>query len=192
MVHRYVRPADGVVSMKQCQFAEFATNGVSRCDERATRKYGDNWFCGEHGKRNSMKLMYPRALELAEAAHKGQFRKKGNGEPYIEHCKRVAARFKNDDFRRTVGVLHDSFEDAPDYIQMIKGEFPWEVSRTIELLTHDPKLNYFDYIMKIRDARNQAAVDVKVSDLKDNLRDVKEGSKADKYRFALYILENSL
>lgn len=37
---------------KQCQWCESATDGRPQCMEAATRKYGDHWFCEEHGRRS--------------------------------------------------------------------------------------------------------------------------------------------
>jgi hypothetical protein len=35
----------------QCQFAQFSDD-QTRCEKDATRKFGDFWFCEEHGSRN--------------------------------------------------------------------------------------------------------------------------------------------
>jgi (p)ppGpp synthase/HD superfamily hydrolase len=49
--------------------------------------------------------MYLTALKIAHHAHKGQTRKDSNV-PYIVHPIRVSGYF-NDDFRKTIAVLHD-------------------------------------------------------------------------------------
>jgi len=134
--------------------------------------------------------MFYRALEIATQAHKNQTRAK---EPYIIHPKRVADQFnKSDHLNRTIAILHDVIEDAPEYLPHIRDEFPKEVLRAVMLLTRHDKQTYFDFVMKIRDSQNGNAIAVKIADLKDNMRDLDEGSKKDKYRFALYILKNLL
>ena len=37
-----------VVKPDRCQFAEGKEN---HCDKKATRKWGDHWFCEYHGRR---------------------------------------------------------------------------------------------------------------------------------------------
>lgn len=41
----------GAVS-RQCQYAESAAD-KPRCEAKATRKWGEHWFCDEHGRRGT-------------------------------------------------------------------------------------------------------------------------------------------
>jgi (p)ppGpp synthase/HD superfamily hydrolase len=141
--------------------------------------------------------MFNRALEIATLAHSGEFRNpaiyvknQGGGldhEPYIEHPKRVAAQF-NDDFTKTVAILHDVAEDAPEFLPQLKKEFSATIIDAMLVVTRLKDENYFDFIMRIRGSQNVAAMKVKLADLEDNLKTVQEGATADKYRFAKYIL----
>ncbi len=114
------------------------------------------------------KQMFPKALRIAEKAHVNQYRK------------------------YAVSVLHDSIEEAPEYEKMIRKEFPKKVLEAIKVLTRIKGENYFEYIMCIRDSHDADIISIKVADIKDNLKDHNEGSRKDKYRFSLYVLENAL
>lgn len=131
--------------------------------------------------------MFEQMLALAKEGHKNQ--KRHNGEDFINHPVRVSKHFK-DILKRTVSVGHDLPEDHPEYELIIKREFPKEVYEGIMIVTRRENENYFEFIMRIRDSGNITAISVKIADLQDNMNDHKEGSKKDKYRFALYILEN--
>ncbi len=105
--------------------------------------------------------MYKLALQIATKAHKGQVRKDGIT-PYIKHPIRVADKF-NDDFKKTIAILHDVLEDTDQDLSM----FPQEVLSVLDVLTK--KDNYFTYIDNI--SKNEIAKQVKIADLKDNLSD---------------------
>lgn len=143
-----------------------------------------------------MKEMYPRALEIATQAHFNQwrraFKQSGIGKiPYISHPVAVATKF-DDDFSRTVGVLHDVIEDAPEFSDTILKEFPEEVFNTVTLLSRIPKETYFDFIMRIKNSGDIVAINVKIVDITENLKTIEEGATADKYRLAKYILLTKL
>ena len=90
--------------------------------------------------------MYKLALQIATKAHKGQVRKDGKT-PYIKHPIRVANQF-NDDFKKTIAVLHDVLEDTDQDLSM----FPNEVLSVLDVL--NKKDNYFTYINNISKKRN--------------------------------------
>jgi len=127
-------------------------------------------------------------LEIAEEAHKGQTRKMGKdkGLPYIIHPKRVAENFE-DETLKSIALLHDVIEDtkitASDLLE--KG-VSQEVVSAVECLSRKENENYLDFILRIRE--NRLAVQVKRYDIEDNMRDLEEGSRKDKYRLALFIL----
>ena len=100
--------------------------------------------------------MYKLALQIATQAHKGQVRKDGKT-PYILHPVRVANQF-NDDFKKTIAVLHDVLEDTNQDLSM----FPNEVLSVLDVL--NKKDNYFTYINNI--SKNEIAKQVKNSRLK--------------------------
>jgi (p)ppGpp synthase/HD superfamily hydrolase len=134
--------------------------------------------------------MSQQMLDLAIKGHGKQ--KRHNGEPYVNHPIRVGNSFK-DEIKRTLGFGHDLREDKLKfYLRFVKPHFPKEIDEAIDILTRRDGENYFNFIMRIRDSQNVDAVMVKVADVLDNLADHDEGSKKDKYRFALYILANCL
>ena len=49
--------------------------------------------------------------------------------------------------------------------------------------------NYLDFILRVKD--DPLAILVKIADIKDNMSSLNECSRKDKYRLALYILENN-
>lgn len=105
--------------------------------------------------------MYKLALQIANQAHKRQFRKDGKT-PYILHPLRVSWHFK-DDYRKTIAVLHDVLEDSNQDLSM----FPKKVTDILKILTK--KGDYFSYIKKI--SENEIATQIKIADILDNLAD---------------------
>jgi hypothetical protein len=88
--------------------------------------------------------------------------------------------------------LHDVPEDCkdPDVLKELD-TFPEFIITAVKLLTRAPNETYFDFIHRVLASGNQTAIAVKIADLKDNLRDLDEGHKKDKYRFALELLEHA-
>lgn len=132
-------------------------------------------------------LMLEKAIIIAHRAHDGQYRKI-NCEPYINHPMRVAGKMPGK-LLKIVAWLHDVVEDSDFSLSDLKKECGLQEIHTtaIHALTKQNGENYFDYIKNLAD--NEIARQVKLADLKDNIRDLKEGSMKDKYRFALDYLE---
>ena len=130
------------------------------------------------------KEVYERAIFLAENAHKGQ--KMRNGEPYFNHCKRVADLLCS--YRlKTIAILHDVIEDTSVSCEDLLDEgFNIGIVDAVLCLSRRKGENYFDFIFRC--CHNYDAVLVKLADLCDNMSDLKEGSLKDKYRFARNIL----
>lgn len=133
-----------------------------------------------------------KAVEFAKKYHKGQTRK-FNGEPYVNHPIRVAEdtqQWSVDDPAYDMlyigGILHDVIEDTEATYETIKEEFGANVAEVVQILTRQDTESYFDFIKRITGhgpfakGLNYFAVRVKVSDIQDNLRDLKEGSLKDK------------
>ena len=77
-----------------------------------------------------------RALDVAEKAHQGQ--KRASGEPYINHCKAVAAILAEMHVPPVVvaaGLLHDTVEDTNVDLQEIKREFGKEIFELVQAVT---------------------------------------------------------
>ena len=89
--------------------------------------------------------MYSQAIERAMrasiAAHDGQWRKGGQGVPYIVHPMHVAlmlSRFAMEEDVIVAGLLHDVVEDCPDWtIERVEREFGAHVAAIVRQLTED-------------------------------------------------------
>ena len=97
------------------------------------------------------------AMQIAYRAHAGQV-DPGNV-PYIFHPMHVAEQMATER-ECIVALLHDVVEDTSVTIEFLAHYFDEE------LLTHDKKDKYFDYIKKIKP--NPIARKVKLADLKHN------------------------
>lgn len=104
-----------------------------------------------------------KAMKLAYDAHHGQI--DAGGIPYIFHPYHLAEQMQ-DEITTCVALLHDVVEDTSITIDELEGEFPQEVITALQLLTHDPSTDYFDYIQELKD--NPVAKAVKVADLNHN------------------------
>ncbi|WP_426126249.1 HD domain-containing protein [Pararhizobium sp. PWRC1-1] len=135
------------------------------------------------------------AIKLATDAHAGQVDK--SGEPYILHPLRVMLAMKTDE-ERIVAVLHDVVEDTRvtcDDLYWTLGFKP-EIVIAVAALTRRSDEDYFDFIRRL--APNAIARAVKIADIRDNLdpnrglpADDKATERADKYRLALALLEET-
>ena len=137
--------------------------------------------------------LYELALKIATEAHKGQVRKFGDDKdkPYIIHPTRVAHFL--DGVQKVIGILHDTIEDT--YVTrefLLEKGIPDDIISAIELLSKKDGDNYLDFINSIINECNsdvgQWAIQVKIADLDDNMRDLKEGAMKDKYRLAKELL----
>lgn len=133
--------------------------------------------------------MYLDALKLAYQAHDGQTRKQ-SCVPYIIHPVRVANCF-NDDFSKTVAVLHDVIEDTSVTKELIAKKFNDQVAEIVDFLSKKEDESHFDYIWRIKGCGSNLAIEIKVADIIDNLSDaitVVQTSMCDRYNKSLQIL----
>ena len=82
------------------------------------------------------KELLQRALDTAEKAHKGQDR--ASGEPYINHCKAVAAILAEMHVPPAVvaaGLLHDTVEDTGIDFKDLKRDFGPEIFNLVQAVT---------------------------------------------------------
>ena len=110
------------------------------------------------------------AWRLALDAHRGQVDK--NGQPYITHPLRVAARMRPDDpASHIVALLHDAVEDSHGAVNLksLVREFPHRVVEALDAISRRPGETYFVYLERC--GQNPLARTVKLADLRDNLRD---------------------
>ena len=84
-----------------------------------------------------------KAHDLAESAHKGQFRK--TGDPYITHPVMVAlmlADYGLDEQTLAAAFLHDAVEDTPLTLNEISAEFGAEIASLIDGVTKLDRVRY--------------------------------------------------
>lgn len=106
------------------------------------------------------------AIAIAAKAHTGQVDR--GGRPYILHPLRVALSL-SDYEDQVVAVLHDVVEDTSitlDELRLFHSIDPVMLG-TLDLLTHQKDVPYFDYIKDLR--TDERAVRVKIADLEDNM-----------------------
>ena len=135
--------------------------------------------------------MTKKALKLCFAAHRDQTDK--SGMPYVFHPFHLAEQM-TDEYTTTVALLHDVVEDTGLTFDDLAAEgFPEEVISALKLLTHDVKVEYMDYVARIKD--NPIAKAVKLADLKHNSDtsrldsvDEKALKRVEKYSKALKLL----
>ena len=131
-----------------------------------------------------MNKLLKKALEISKDIHKKQ--KRNNGEDYINHPINVSKLVDTNDLK-VIALLHDVIEDGNvtvNYLQ--KKGIPLELIKVVVILSKKKDENYLDFILRI--SNNKDAIIVKLADLEDNLKDLKEGTKKDKYRLARHLL----
>ena len=117
-----------------------------------------------------------RAIHAALEAHDGQYRKNGDGVPYIVHPLQVAlylARAGCAEHVVLAGVLHDVVEDCESWtVARVAEEFGEEVAGIVDDLTEDKDLGWderkqwaVDHVPEMR----EGAVAVKAADKLQNL-----------------------
>jgi len=140
-----------------------------------------------------MTELLEKAIKLAEKYHEGQFDK--GGTPYIEHPLRVMKGVESIE-EKVLAVLHDVLEDSDvSREQLIKHGIPEYLVQKLEILCKGKNEKYFDYIDRVK--ATQLTINVKLSDLKDNmnlerLKEVteKDMKRLEKYKKAKEILED--
>ena len=137
--------------------------------------------------------MTKKALKLCFEAHKEQSDK--SGMPYVFHPFHLAEQMKDEE-TTIVALLHDVVEDSDVTIDDLKKMgFSQNVVEAIALMTHDPDIEYMDYVAKIKE--NPIAKAVKLADLKHN-SDMKrldtvtkwDRERAAKYKKAIKLLKS--
>ena len=107
------------------------------------------------------------ALAIALDAHKGQVDL--DGKPAILHPLAVGMEGKNLT-EMCVGFLHDVVEDTDYTFERLREMgVALKIIRTLQVLTHDKSVPYMDYIRSIEASGNEAALQVKLNDLRHNL-----------------------
>jgi (p)ppGpp synthase/HD superfamily hydrolase len=105
------------------------------------------------------------AISLAVLKHAGQTQK--NGDPYVLHPLHLMCQMRTED-ERIVAVLHDVVEDTDVTLdELAQMGFSAIVLEALDLLTHDPDVDYADYVAAIRP--NPLARRIKMADLRHNM-----------------------
>lgn len=108
--------------------------------------------------------MTRKAMKFAYEAHHGHT--DVPGVPYIFHPIHLAEQM-DDEISCCVALLHDVVEDTDVTIEDLRSAgFPLKVTAAVSLLTHDPEVDYFDYVRGVKD--NPVAKKVKLADLNHN------------------------
>lgn len=133
-------------------------------------------------------MKYSDTLEIATKLHKGQ--KRWNGDDYITHPIRVASAFKDIKLIQ-IALLHDVIEDTnvTESELIKKYKIDEHNASIILILTKRDDEKYSNYILRVKS--DVYATLIKIEDLKDNLKDLKDGQRKDKYELALAILEKT-
>ncbi|MGI8415947.1 MAG: HD domain-containing protein, partial [Nakamurella sp.] len=119
-----------------------------------------------------------RAYEVAEAAHRGQFRK--SGDPYITHPLAVAtvlADLGMDTTTVVAALLHDTVEDTPYTRAEVESDFGEEVAHLVDGVTKLDKVKFGDATeaetirkMIIAMAQDPRVLVIKLADRLHNMR----------------------
>ena len=128
-----------------------------------------------------------RARVFATKAHGDQ--KYGMGMPYFYHLHGVADNFM-DDLRRSVSFLHDVVEDTKTSLHDVAVVFPARIVEAVDSMTRREDETYDHYIRRV--ARDEIARDVKLADLRFNLRHPGKPHLRKRYEKAIKFLEASL
>lgn len=128
--------------------------------------------------------MLEKAIEIAVEAHRGQIDKAGK--IYILHPMRVMLRGKNET-EMIVGILHDTVEDTPVTLDMLRMEgFSEDILAAISCITKEKGEDYGHFINRV--LTNPLAAQIKLYDIEDNMnRDrIPFPAPKDEARFAKY------
>ena len=136
--------------------------------------------------------MTKKALCLCFEAHKEQ--KDKSGLPYVFHPFYLAEQMVTEE-TTVVALLHDVVEDTGYTLADLGAMgFPKAVLDALALLTHDPSVDYMDYVRAIK--ANPIARTVKLADLRHNSDltrldtvDEKALARVEKYQKARILLE---
>ena len=107
------------------------------------------------------------AINIANDASWGK--KDLDGNPIVLHALAVGLKGRNREEMIT-GFLHDVVEDTDyTFVKLLTEGVDRKIVKTLQLLTHDKNVDYYDYIQRIIDSKNPIAIHVKKADLQHNL-----------------------
>ena len=119
-------------------------------------------------------------IAYATEMHRGQRRKGRHGEPYINHCLRVASTLStdggyNDVVLLSAAILHDTIEDTPATVDDINERFGALIAKVVAEVTDDDRLPY--QARRAQQSERAATLSsraklVRLADKIDNVRDI--------------------
>lgn len=129
------------------------------------------------------------AATIAEKVHAEQ--KRRDGAPYMNHVREVADAQRSPE-ARMVALLHDTMEDGGVTAGQLREQgIPERVIQAVEALTRPPpeerQMTYQQYIEQIVKP-NELARQVKIADLRSNLKDNDNPGQVKRYERALKAL----
>jgi len=146
-------------------------------------------------------VLFEEALEFALQKHKGQ-KRKGNNMPYFWHAMSVARNVQevkestNLELLMTAAILHDTVEDCKHLnvtIQEIAEVFSYKVASLVEELTNDDKkiaeMGKTEYLKEKMANMSSYALVIKLSDRRDNVRDLNDLKKEFKEKYTKETIE---
>ena len=92
-------------------------------------------------------------------------------EPYINHLRRVAEQMPNDKLK-AAAFLHDSVEDEKMTLNEIRSKFGNAVAGLVDAVSRKDGETYEQFINRV--AKNPEAAQIKLADLRENIRNVDE------------------
>jgi (p)ppGpp synthase/HD superfamily hydrolase len=134
--------------------------------------------------------MTPDAADFAREAHKGQL----YGEvPYWHHlCDVAKYSWVDNIIIWRVAFLHDTLEDTDVTYDQLKDNFGLFIADTVQLLTKDPQLTYFENIQAIIDSGSWVAIHVKTADNIANYKHSGKDSLKPRYEKSIRMLMGTL
>ena len=84
----------------------------------------------------------------------------------MTHPRAVAAMIE-DETAKVAALLHDTVEDTDVTLEEIRAEFGDEIAAAVDLLTHRPGVDYFEYVAGVKN--DPVAWRVKLADLTHNM-----------------------
>lgn len=129
------------------------------------------------------------ASGIAERVHATQ--KRRDGQPYMNHIREVVEGVSSPE-ARMVAYLHDTMEDGGITSEQLRAEgIPERVIEAVNALTRPPpaeqRMTYQEYIEQIVKP-NDLAREVKIADLRSNLKNNDNAGQVKRYERALKTL----
>lgn len=131
----------------------------------------------------------PEAVQAAEQKATQDFAQDLYGqEPYINHLRRVSEQMPNDKLK-TAAFIHDSVEDGKMTLDEVRSQFGGGVAELVDVVSRKEDETYAQFIDRI--AQNPEAAQIKLADLRENIRNVEDfkPSLRSRYEKAIAVLE---